>query len=139
MERLRTLISDPAVRGVAESASGERVEFRRSGVVDLYELVTSRPCFLQGGRLADRIIGRGAAFLAVKGGVSELFAYVISRPALEVLQRAGIKTEYGRLEDNIANRDGTDICPVEKATLKAQTAEEALPLIKDFLASKHII
>lgn len=139
MERLRTLLSDASVRGVAESQSGERAIFRRQGVIDLFTLVSRRPQFLNGGRLADRVIGRGAAWLAVKGGAAEVYAHLMSRPALQVLQEAGIAASCSRLEDRIIARDGKSTCPVELATQQCATADEACEAIRRFLLNAGLL
>lgn len=139
MERLRTLLSDPSVRGVAESQGGERAIFRRQGVVDLFTLVTNRPRFLSGGRLADRVVGRGAAWLAVKGGAAEVYAHLMSRPALQVLQNAGISASCSRLEDRIIARDGKSTCPVELATAQCATADDACREIRGFLLKAGLL
>ena len=83
--------------------------------------------------MADRVIGRGAALLMVKGGVREVFAYVISQPALDILREADIPTSFATLQPNIINRTGTDICPIEKLTVATTDPDEAYRLIGDFL------
>ena len=85
--------------------------FERRGVTDLFSLVTDEPEFLQGASVADKVIGRGAAMLLVKGGARSVYAEVISSGAREVLKRAGIEVSFGTQVPNIINRAGTDICP----------------------------
>lgn len=121
------------VRGVVRSASGRLREFRRKGVIDLFQLLSDEPAFLQGASMADRVVGRGAALLMVKGGVKELFTFVLSQPALNVLRQAGITVSYDTLQPNIINRTGTDICPVEKLTANTTNPDEAFRLIGNFL------
>jgi hypothetical protein len=115
------------------AAVGEIREFHRQGVIDLFTLLTEAPQVLDGAQIADRVIGRGAALLMVKGRVREVFAYVISEPALDILQQAGIPTAYATLQPHIINRTGTDICPVEKLTASTNDPEEAYERIKNFL------
>jgi iron complex outermembrane receptor protein len=67
------------------------------------------------------------------GKVSEVYAAVISRPALTMLLGANIIVSYGTLADNIINRAGTDICPVEKLCQNADTAQQCLPIIENFI------
>ena len=112
---------------------GSVMQYHRRGVIDLYELLRDAPETLAGATIADKVVGRGAAALMVLGKIKRLHTGVLSRLALELLQRAGIETTYDTLVDNIINRSGDDICPVEKLTSKAQTAQEALPLIKQFI------
>ena len=133
MEELKKRLEREDVRGVVRAANGEIREFHRQGVIDLFTLLTKEPQMLLGAQIADRVIGRGAALLMVKGRVQEVFAYVISKQALDILQQAGIPTTYATLQLYIINRAGTDICPVEKLTASTDDPDEAYELIKKFL------
>jgi hypothetical protein len=133
MEELKKHLEREDVRGVVRAANGEIREFHRQGVIDLFTLLTKEPQMLLGAQIADRVIGRGAALLMVKGRVQEVFAYVISKQALDILQQAGIPTTYATLQPYIINRAGTDICPVEKLTASTDDPDEAYELIKEFL------
>ncbi len=66
---------------------------------------------------ADKVVGRATAFLYVILDIKAVYARVISRAALRVLNMYGITTEYGELVDNIFNRSGDGICPFESAVL----------------------
>ena len=133
MEYLKSLLQREEVRGVVRSADGEIREFHRQGVIDLFTLLTEEPQMLKDAQIADRVIGRGAALLMVKGRVREVFAYVISEPALDILRQAGIPAAYTTLQPHIINRTGTDICPIEKLTSVTADPDEAYRLIKNFL------
>lgn len=107
--------------------------FRERGVRDLLGLLTEEPEALRGASVADKVVGKGAAALMALGGVREVYALVMSRKALELLDREGVKAGYETLVDNIINRAGTDICPVEKLCTQCVTARECLPKIEDFV------
>lgn len=132
---LKEFLSDEGCRGVVRSVNGELRTFRRQSVADLFDLVTAEPDFLCGSSVADRVIGRGAALLLVKGRVREVYACVISSGALDVLRNAGIETEYGELVPNIINRTGTGICPVEQLTADTADPDEAYERIRKFLGN----
>ncbi len=108
----------------------------RRGVKDLHDLLTLSPEKLRDALVADKIIGKGAAALMVLGGVSRVYAGVISEPALAMLTSAGIPVTYGRRVANIINREGTGICPVETLCLDCASAADCLPLIEQFLSTK---
>ena len=133
MTELKSMLQRDDVRGVVRSANGTLRVFYRQGVADLFELLSHEPQILEGASVADRVIGRGAALLMVKGGVREVFAYVISQPALDILREADIPTSFATLQPNIINRTGTDICPIEKLTAATTDPDEAYRLIGDFL------
>lgn len=64
---------------------------------------------------ADKIVGKAAAMLYVLIGAKGVFAQVLSRPAKEVFERFGIEYEYETMTDNIINRKGDGLCPMESA------------------------
>ena len=86
----------------------------RRGVAPLVVWLNSAEDF-RGYFAADKVVGRGAGFLYIMLGVEAVYAGVVSKGALGVLQDHGIHVEYGRLVENIVNRQGTGICPFEKA------------------------
>jgi len=51
---------------------------------------------MQNAQLADKVIGKGAAALIALGKMKEVYADIISTPALSLLQAAGIKTSFGK-------------------------------------------
>ena len=65
--------------------------------------------------VADKVVGKAAAFLYVLLGVKEIYAGVVSEPALRVMERYGIKITYGEQVKAIRNRDNTGFCPMEKS------------------------
>lgn len=86
---------------------------------------------LSGFSAADRVVGRGAAFLYCLLGVKEVFARVMSHPAAEVLRSYGINAGADSFVEGIINREGTGPCPFEAAVMDIQHAEEALNAIRN--------
>ncbi len=107
--------------------------FHRRGIIDLFELYENEPDFLRGALLADKVIGKGAAALCVLGGVSGVYADVISTPALALLEEAGIKVTYGAQASRIMNRTQDGLCPVEQRCLTLTSPHEMYIQIKNFL------
>ena len=103
------------------------------GVMDLLRLLETSPCVLDGACVADKVVGKGAAALMILGGVSAVYADVISRAALELLAGAGISAGFGECVDAIINRAATGVCPVETLCRDCATADECLPLIRNFV------
>lgn len=79
---------------------------------------------------ADRVVGRGAAFLYCLLGVKTVYARVMSRPAAEVLTAHGILPQADCFVAGISNRAGTGPCPFEEAVLSITDASEALTAIR---------
>lgn len=107
--------------------------FDGRGVSDLYHLYTTAPETLRGALVADKVVGKGAAALMVLGGVAVVHAEVISRPALSMLEAAGIEATHGTLVPHIANRAGTGMCPLESRCLPCATAAECMVQIDAFV------
>lgn len=113
---------------------GERfTSFNQRGIKDLYEILMQRAELLDGAFIADKVVGKGAAALMALGGISAIYADVISTSALQLLQKYGIEVSYNTLTDHIINRSGTGMCPVENICQECVTANECLPLIKNFI------
>lgn len=117
-------------------ANGDIRTFRQRGVADLYELLNREPEFLQGASIADKVIGKAAAALMVLGGVKEIYADVISEPALALLQEAAVKVSFGQAVDHIINRTQTGWCPLETICYQIKSAPEILLLIREFIERK---
>ncbi len=80
---------------------------------------------------ADKVVGKAAAYLYVLLQVSDLYAYVISQPALDVLERHGIRVIYEALVPAIRNRTNTGFCPMESAVLDVNEPTEALLILRE--------
>lgn len=83
---------------------------------------------------ADKVIGKGAAFLYVLLGVQEVYAPVISEVAVATLEKHEIIVRYETLVPYIVNRTGDGGCPIEQAVMTTEEPEEALIAIKQRLA-----
>lgn len=79
---------------------------------------------------ADRVVGRGAAFLYCLLGIKEVYARVMSHPAAEVLRAHNISVSADTFVPGIINRAGTGPCPFEAAVMDIQDPEEALEAIR---------
>ncbi len=88
---------------------------------------------LHGAVLADKVIGKAAAFLLEKGGVTAIYADVISVPAAEVLERADIPYSFRTKVPYIQNRTGNGRCPMESAVLSVKDADEAYLKLQETL------
>ena len=102
------------------------------GVKPLLELIDSKQD-VSGGVAADKVVGKAAAFLYAILGVKELYACVLSEPALEILQDNQVSVQYGELVSMIKSRDGKGFCPMEQATLDVDDKNIALRVIRDTL------
>ncbi len=89
-----------------------------------------------GGVLADRVIGRGAAFLAVVMELDSVYSLLMSSGAREVLLTANIDHDWGRMVVRIKDRSGKGICPMEALLKGIEDPEEAVEKLHEFFAGK---
>ena len=100
--------------------------------------------FLENGEIfagfsaADKVVGRATAYLYVLLKVKEVFAQIISQPAVDVLLEAGIGVCYDRLVPNIINRKGDGICPFEAAVMEIRGADRAYDAIRKKMSEMNI-
>ncbi len=87
---------------------------------------------------ADKVVGKATAFLYVLLGVKAVYANIISKSALEVLERYNIETKFMELVENIINRKGDGICPFEKAVLDIEDVDEVYDVIRGKMSELNI-
>ena len=88
------------------------------------------PALGKGFCAADKVVGKATAYLYALLGAKAVYANIMSKSALEVLDAMGIAASYGSLVPHIINRKGDGMCPMEAATLDVHTPEEALAAVK---------
>lgn len=87
---------------------------KRRGVRPLLDLLESNTD-ISGFSVADKVVGKAAAFLYCLLNIKKLYTPVISQPALDVLQNAHIPVEYDVIVSAIQNRTKDGFCPMEQA------------------------
>lgn len=111
----------------------------KNGIVPMYDLYNKR----LNGRIyiADRFIGSGAArlILGLKADIIEIFSYIISKDALELLRNKNIVVNYDKIVEKILNRTGDDICPVEKISKNNDDFNIFYDELKEFLIKTNQI
>lgn len=84
--------------------------------------------------LADKVIGRAAAFLAVLCGITSIYTVVISEEAKKVLSVYQIPVTYEKEVPYIINRSGDGKCPMEELSEDVKEPLEMYHKIKKWLA-----
>lgn len=87
---------------------------------------------------ADKVVGKGAAYLYILLEIKELYAYVISRPAYDLLQKYGIPVSYTTITELVRNRDNTGFCPIESAVININNPHDALNAIRKKLGNMKV-
>lgn len=83
--------------------------------------------------VADKIIGKGAAFLLALISVKALYTPVISESALLLLEKHGIEVKHDKIVPFIKNRTGEGRCPIESVVIDVDDPDQALEKITDKL------
>lgn len=89
---------------------------------------------MMGYSAADKVVGRGAAFLYRLLGVRRVYGVIMSVGAVKALRAGGIEASWGTLAESIRNRQNTGLCPMEEATTGIEDPDMALNAIRTKLA-----
>jgi hypothetical protein len=101
----------------------------KSGILPMIEFITDS-IDLNGFSAADKIVGKAAAMLFVLAEVREVYASVMSEQAIKVFLKHGVKYSCSTLVQDIINRAGTSICPMEQAVKGIENPSDAFKAIK---------
>jgi hypothetical protein len=104
------------------------------GVYPIYYAVKSDNVDVEAAAVADKVTGKGAALLCAFGRIGALHTGVISKPALKVLEDNNIVVTYDKLVDNIKNRLGDGLCPVESLSKNIDNPQDVILPVEDFLS-----
>lgn len=99
------------------------------GVNSLIKLIKEDKSQLSGSLIADKVIGKAAALLMIYAGVKEIYAQIISKPALQTLLKHNVKVYYDKEVERIINRKGDGLCPMETLCLDIEKPDEAYLLL----------
>lgn len=116
---------------------GKEKRFSRRGIADLYHIVKSGGETLKDALVIDKAIGKAAAALMVLGKARRACTPLISTPALNLFEEAGIDVDYETEVPLILNRSKTDICPMERLCSQSDNPEDILKLIDEFIRQKN--
>lgn len=85
---------------------------------------------LKGFSAADKIVGKAAAMLFVSAGVKSVYADVMSKTAVSIFSEHGVDYSYDTLTENIINRTGDGLCPMEQTVSNISDTSQAFSIIK---------
>ena len=86
---------------------------RERGIAPIVNLVKNG-VDLNGFSVADKVVGKAAAYLFVSYGIACVYAVTISEGGAEVLKKHNLPFAYQNITTQIMNRSNTGICPLEK-------------------------
>ena len=109
-------------------------ESQERGITPIMTFINNK-LDLRGFSVADKIVGKAAAFLFVYCGIKEVYAEVISKKGIEILEKYRIPYTYSTLTDVIINRKGDDICPMEKTVQDIDDPDAAYKALNETIRS----
>lgn len=98
---------------VVQYANGEVKEYYQNRIKDIKEILQNDKQALQGATIADKVIGKVASSILTVAGVKEIYADVMSRYAIPVLEENNVRYDYKNLVEYVQNNDKTGMCPME--------------------------
>ena len=99
------------------------------GVKPLMELIDNQiDC--AGFCVCDKVVGKAAAFLYAILEVKEVYTFVISQSAKDVLLAHGIQIYEEHVVEAIRNRNNDGFCPMETAVWEIDNKDQAYEVIK---------
>ena len=87
--------------------------------------------YFKGLKVADKIIGKASAMLLCLSQVKEVYCVVLSLGGKEILEKHNVNYHYDELVENIINRRGDDICPMEKTVKDVDDLYQAYELLNE--------
>lgn len=109
---------------------GEKHAYNAPFVTDLLNLTANAPEQLQGATVADRRVGKAAACLLITGGVKAVYTPLVSTPAREMLENAGVTIVAKKEIPLMLNNDGSDLCPMERKLLELNEPAECAMVLR---------
>jgi len=136
MKELIQILHTEGLTLVVKSENGAISRYTQRGVKDLLTLVIDHREVLRHAMIADKAVGKAAAACMARGGVGQVYADVMSEPALALLQSQGITASYGTLVHHIINRSGDDWCPMEKMSRDLDDIDAIIEGIEAFIGGR---
>lgn len=84
--------------------------------------------------IADKVIGKAAALMAVLGKADAVYGRIMSENAIEFLEKSGMTYDYGEIVPYIENRAKDGRCPMEETVLMIDSPEKAFEALEKTIA-----
>ena len=104
-------------------ANGEIKEYYQNRIKDIKAILQENKDALKGAIIADKVIGKVAGSILAISGIKEIYTDVISKLAIPVLEKYGVKYEFLKEVEYIENNDKTGMCPMENKYKDEQNEE----------------
>lgn len=109
----------------------------REGVGELLDAIAGLPDAVRGASLADKIVGKAVAMIAIYAGIAEIYTPLGSESAVQVLAQHRIPFHAQRTVPLIHNKHNDGACPMERLTMPLTDPEVAVAALKTFVAQRR--
>lgn len=113
LEKVKNILLEKNASLVVCYKNGDIKEYYQDRIKDIKAILAKDKTLLKDAIIADKVIGKVAASILTVAGVKEIYADVISKFAIPVLEKNNIKYEYNKKVEYIINKDNTGMCPME--------------------------
>lgn len=113
LEELKEILHEKKASLVVCYENGDIKEYYQDRIKDIKNILKEDENALKGAVIADKVIGKVASSILTVAGVKEIYADVMSKYAILVLEENNVKYEYLEKVDFIINKDNTGMCPME--------------------------
>ena len=103
------------------------------GIAPMFKAVTENKALTKGASVADKVVGKAAALLAVHGKISCIFAELTTFSAIKICKKHGIEIEYDKSVKAIQNHDKTGDCPMEQLSEGISIPAEMIDKVAEFI------
>lgn len=114
-------------------SNGECKEYYQNRINDIKEILQENKLALKDAIIADKVIGKVAGSILTVAGVKEIYADVMSKYAIPVLEKNNIKYEYKNLTEYVINNSKTGMCPMEN---KYKDEQDISKIYKEMVEKK---
>ena len=113
LESVKNRLHETNASLVVGYANGEIKEYYSKRVIDIKNILKEDKTALKDAVIADKVIGKVAGTLLSVAGVKEIYTDVMSKYAIRVLEKTGVRYEFSQKVDYIINETKTGMCPME--------------------------
>lgn len=126
VEKAKKLIRENRAECVVVRDGSIAAVERGRGVSPLLNIYDTRKEVMKNAVIADKVIGRAAAFVIIKGGASAVYGRITSEDAVKLLSEHKIPVTYDLLVPHILNQKRNGLCPLEDSVKDTDSADIAL-------------
>lgn len=130
LKQAKTMIHDGSAECVILQKGKIVAVEKGRGISPLLKIYDEKGELMQNAVIVDKVIGRAAAFIAIKGGAVAVHGKIMSEDAQKLLQEYGIKSSYDLLVPRILNNKRDGLCPLEDSVKNITAPDEAIPAMR---------